>query len=389
MRNIWKGLSMDKRVVIMKCDSYEDEEVYRALSKAFEILNVLENQWIINANIVLKPNLCLPSLPEKQLTTNPQVIRQLIRIFQKKNSSIKVGDTSIGYTDNDRSSRVWEMTGMNVILQEYGIEKIDMQKDISFAAVKIDGETVTLPIANEVLQANIINVPKLKTHSYMLLTGCVKNLYGILAGDAKKRYHKVMATKEKFAKLLLEINNLVNNKLNVVDAVWGIEGEGPGAKGKARHIGVIVVGYDAVMVDKTLAQIVNLNSNDVLTNYFGSSAEPIILGEDINRIKLFDYELPYICCKNDRIIEHVIEAKTSYAEINKEKCKGCGMCFSNCPALAIHEAEGKYQISKKTCISCFVCMEVCPYSAIMLKNSEFIKNINLKYRGYANERNNI
>lgn len=368
---------MNRQVAIVRCDTYDENEVYQALNKAFELLNVYENEWMLGKDIMLKPNLCLPAVPQAHLTTHPEIIRQLIKILSGKENRIKIGDTSIGYSDNTRSNRVWEMTQMNDIIREFGnVEKADLQKNLNFEKIFIEKEEFILPISREILETNVINVPKLKTHSYMLLTACVKNFYGILAGDAKKKFHKLIGSKERFAKLLLEINKLVNNKLNIVDAITGIEGEGPGAKGEARHIGVIVVGYDAIMVDKVLAQIINLHSSDVLTNLLGSSEEPIVLGESIDNVKICDYKLPAINPKGDRIIEHVIEAKSNHAEIDKEKCKGCGLCFMNCPASAIKKDISNYKILNDKCISCFVCIEVCPYSAISVKNSglmQFIK----------------
>lgn len=366
---------MNRQVAIVKCDTYDEKEVYQALNKAFEILHIDENEWIFNKEFILKPNLCLPALPEAHLTTHPEIIRQLIKILSEKENRIKIGDTSIGYADNNRSSQVWEMTKMNDNIHEFDIEKADLQVNLRFEKVTIEGEEFILPISREVLETNVINVPKLKTHSYMLLTGCVKNFYGILAGDSKKKFHKLIGSKERFAKLLLEINKFVTNRLNVVDAITGIEGEGPGAKGEIRHIGVIVVGYDAIMVDKVLAQIINLKSSDVLTNLIGSSEEPIVLGESIDQVKVHDYKLPAINPKSDRIIEHVIEAKSNYAEIDEVKCKRCGLCFTNCPASAIEKDIYGYQILNHSCISCFVCLEVCPYSAISVKNNSLMKFI--------------
>ena len=353
---------MNRKVAIVRCETYNPKEVYDALKKAFELLEIDSFEEFAGNDFILKPNLCLPAVPETHLT------RQLIKLLKEKNNSLSIGDTSIGYDDNRRSDLVWEKTGLNKLLEEFNLSQADLQKDIRFKEVKINGEEFILPIAHEITQKNVINVPKLKTHSYMLMTACVKNFYGVLAGDAKKRFHHLMGTKEKFVKLLLTINGLVNNRLNVVDAIDCIEGEGPGAKGVIKHLGLLVVGFDAIMTDKVLARLMGLEADDIMTNKYANDIEPIVLGERIADVKK-EFVLPVVNPKSDSIVEHVIEAKSHKALIDEEKCKKCGLCFRNCPASAIANESGRYFINDKKCISCFVCIEACPFGAIMVKGS--------------------
>lgn len=359
---------MNRKVAVVRCETYNPEEVYGALKKAFELLEIDSFEEFAGNDFILKPNLCLPAVPEAHLTTHPEVLRQLINLLREKNNNLSIGDTSIGYDDNRRSNLVWEKTGLNKLLEEFNLSQTDLQKDIRFIKVNINSKDFILPIAHEIMQRNVINVPKLKTHSYMLMTACVKNFYGVLAGDAKKRFHHLVGTKENFAELLLTINGLVNNRLNVVDAIDCIEGEGPGAKGVIKHLGLLVVGFDAVMTDKVLARLIGLEANDVATNKYANDIEPIVLGERVTNVKK-EFVLPVINLKSDSIIEHVIESKSHKAFINEENCKKCGLCFRNCPASAIANESGRYFINDKKCISCFVCIEVCPLGTIMVKGS--------------------
>ena len=52
-------------------------------------------------------------------------------------------------------------------------------------------------------------------------------------------------------------------------------------------------------------------------------------------------------------------------EIDKEKCKACGLCQKNCPVNAI-EGEGreKRHINQDKCIKCTTCIRSCPFHAI-------------------------
>lgn len=75
----------------------------------------------------------------------------------------------------------------------------------------------------------------------------------------------------------------------------------------------------------------------------------------------------------DEYIDHVIHKKCKTGEckaladitIDKEKCKGCGMCKRNCPVNAISgDIKMPHQIDKEKCIKCGTCISVCPFHAI-------------------------
>jgi NADH-quinone oxidoreductase subunit F len=59
-----------------------------------------------------------------------------------------------------------------------------------------------------------------------------------------------------------------------------------------------------------------------------------------------------------------------------DKCRGCGMCFKNCPAVAIDGGKKMiHVIDQKKCIKCGTCLEVCPkrFSAVVKVSGKKIK----------------
>lgn len=64
--------------------------------------------------------------------------------------------------------------------------------------------------------------------------------------------------------------------------------------------------------------------------------------------------------------------KRGVPTIDKERCKGCGLCIANCPKSLLVKAEevnaqGAYYavcINESQCIACGACALMCPDAAI-------------------------
>ncbi len=47
------------------------------------------------------------------------------------------------------------------------------------------------------------------------------------------------------------------------------------------------------------------------------------------------------------------------AQVDKEKCNGCGDCVEACPSNSIQMVEEKAEINKDECIDCGACVDAC------------------------------
>lgn len=54
-------------------------------------------------------------------------------------------------------------------------------------------------------------------------------------------------------------------------------------------------------------------------------------------------------------------------ELDKDKCKPCGICEQFCPTGAITEEEDEVVIDRDLCVGCGACVNVCPRKAIVLE----------------------
>jgi len=82
-------------------------------------------------------------------------------------------------------------------------------------------------------------------------------------------------------------------------------------------------------------------------------------------------------CPNDYLLigeklkKPVKKVYGEFPELDKKKCKKCGLCAKTCRENAIFQAPGEYPIFiKELCSGCGACSLICPYKAIRLKKEK-------------------
>ncbi len=71
------------------------------------------------------------------------------------------------------------------------------------------------------------------------------------------------------------------------------------------------------------------------------------------------------------LVKGYAELEPYIAEIDPEKCDGCGECVEECPASAIKIENGKAKLIEALCKGCGACGAVCPNEAINLRGYRY------------------
>ena len=365
-----KGFSMRTLVSLARCDDYDPEKVQAAVRRSVDLLGGMGSFIRSGERVLIKPNLLKGRPPADAVTTHPEIVRAMIRLVHQAGARAFVGD-SPGIGD---LRAVAERSGVLAVIEQEGASLAEFDDAVT---VKGRGRFQRFEIARAAYEADaIINLPKLKTHGMTTLTGAVKNLFGCVPGKRKVQWHfNTGVNHELFATMLNELCALLKPRLTIMDAVIGMEGNGPGS-GEPRLIGVVIAGRDPVAVDVDSSGVLGVSLERLpliraaaAAGYGETRPDRItVIGGSIASVAIKHFRLPPQEHLEWRLPEWarlvLKDALTTKPVINNRSCIQCGICQGHCPQGAIENRDGVLKIRYRDCIRCFCCQEFCPQGAI-------------------------
>ncbi len=364
------------RVSIDRCPDYQPEHVYHSIKASLDRLGGIKHFVSKGDRVLLKPNFLIGRSPERCVNTHPAVVRAVAELVLEAGGTPAIGDSpQLGSARN-----VAEKCLVDAVAREMGIEIVEFEPvEVKNPRGKYYRHFV---IGRPVLEADVlINLPKLKTHSLTLLTLAVKNLFGCIPGPRKAQWHFRISRHgaDFFARMLLDLYQLIQPPLTIVDGIVAMEGDGPGS-GSPRRLGLIVAGTDAVAVDAVIAELLRVRPQDYPTLRLAASegygtpnlGDITVLGEEITQVQVPDFILPRMVsipgAARALLMKVMKGPLTTRPVIAPARCRGCASCRKACPAGSIAEEAGVFTIRPGSCIQCLCCMEVCPEGAIELRD---------------------
>jgi uncharacterized protein (DUF362 family)/NAD-dependent dihydropyrimidine dehydrogenase PreA subunit len=343
------------------------ENCREAVDRAFELFP----QKISGKKVVIKPNVLRTSKAEEHIVTNPALLRAVIeKVEELSPAEIVVGDNPglFDYGDNENS---FEKTGLMAAAKGYYKNLGDTTQHLPFNPDFMP----EIGVSKEIMDADIlISLPKFKTHGLTVMTGAIKNSYGILPGAQKARLHQLAGTPERFHELIVEVFRLRVPDFFIMDAVVGMEGNGP-ASPELREIGLILAADNAVALDAVVARMMGI---DPARLRFLQKAKAFGLGDfDSEMIEiegkmqvLPNFKLPPLggeaIAGNQAILQLMNSKAYVKPKADPELCTVCGACIEHCPVSALTMQDTIPVVDADTCIACFCCQEICPEKAMSL-----------------------
>jgi len=343
------------------------DTVRPAIDRAFEIFPIN----LSGKKVLIKPNALRTSNANEAIVTHPSVLRAVVEKVETLDpAEIIVGDNP-GVVSYGANEECFEKTG----LMDAGM---GYYQNIGNDSVKIDFNPKfmsSVSVSKAILEADIIiSLPRFKTHGLTVISGALKNSYGFLPGAQKAILHKIAGSPARFSEVVVEVFKIRVPDLFILDAVVGMEGNGP-SSADLRDIGLILATDNAVAMDSVIATMMGCDPSCLR---FLQKAKKDGLGDyDLKTVniigkleKIPDFKLPPLggegIMENPSIMEMLTSKIKFRPKVDQKLCTACGTCVAQCPVSALTMNDNFPEVDADTCITCFCCQELCPEKAIQL-----------------------
>jgi len=237
---------------------------------------------VLKSPLIIKPNICTGVDVTGVANTNVEMVEALMKLVleEDKGLSIRVveSDSESKFADEAfdkfgyRSlEERWRDLGFDVAL--INLSRSPMVK------VRLDGLYFKDPELPKVLTESgyFVSVAVAKTHPLTLVTGALKNLFGLLPRKDQSFYHPSIN------EVIVDLNRFIRPDLCIVDAIEGLEGV---ISGRPRRVDTVIVGKRPVSVDATMARIMGFEPERIrhlveAERYGFGALNPRVLGESL------------------------------------------------------------------------------------------------------------
>ena len=252
-------------VALAKCASYGCPELDQQIGS---LLDNSSPKPAAGTRILVKPNLLLA----KELAcTNPAVTAAVCKWLMDNGCKITIGD-SPAFGSAQSVARAISLCDE---LRKLGLAITPFNKTKKIA-LDIEGQKINIGIAAPALETDaIFSVARVKAHSQMRMTLCVKNCFGVVPGMRKALLHALYGTERQFfAYLISGIWRALPPVFAVLDGIVAMHITGP-SNGAPYQLGLLGSSSSAPLLDNTILDILHINQESVpLANCAPQNLQP-------------------------------------------------------------------------------------------------------------------
>ncbi len=288
------------------------QEIRKSLSDSLDLIGGLDRYVKHSDRVLLKPN-----LNGVEGCTDRTLVESLIQMLCDVGvGKIFIAESTFG--DRKMTDMFFHKTGYAELAQKYGIGLFNLNGSEA-VEVEVKSPLVLdkLRIAKEVYEADkIINLPNMKVHYATGITLALKNMKGLLVGDAKRLCHEVGLDKA-----IVDLNNTIRSHLNIVDAISCMERMGPRG-GDIVRLNLVMAGESSAEVDCIGCSVMGYDIGEVRHLKYFIEANEIdpgrieVVGEKIENVRH-----PFQKVTLDSIIPENLSIR------NRNACSSCVNAF--------------------------------------------------------------
>jgi uncharacterized protein (DUF362 family)/ferredoxin len=355
------------------------ENCKEAVDKAFATFPVN----VSGKKVAVKINALKTCDPEREaMVTHFKLVKTVVDKLETLGPrEIVVGD-SVGTEFYGKSEEVFRATRLQ---EAAGTHYRNFNRNLTVVELQEPFKR-KVALLRDVMEADVyISVPKMKTHGLTMISGSLKNNYGLLPGAQKSWFHYHSVDPKKFARVFVELYRLRPPDLVIMDAILAMEGFGP-ASPEARWVNKVLAAKDGVALDTVQAKIIGFDVTEVP---YLMIARDLGLGEtrlsaievlgDASTIAEYHRPTPPESSYSYKAgvgsgrtsIEYYRQRVAYRPAIAAEKCPSqCEECIQVCPSGALSRGTRTPVLDSSKCMLCCACKEVCEHGALELRPDE-------------------
>lgn len=278
-------------VAFLKCQ----ERFNESLLEAIKLIGGIKE---LESPLILKPNICASNDHTSCANVKIEAVKALVDHIIRMDRGIE-----IRIVESDSMSKYADQAFKRYGYRDY-VNKLRM-KGVDISLHNLSNSPLTqfnyqgYYFKNPMLPVTLADVGSLanlalaKTHSLTMITGALKNLFGLLPRKDQGFYHPDIH------EVILDLNRIFRSNLCLIDGRMGLEGV---ISGNPRSLGCIILGRNPVSVDATMARAMGFNPEKIRhiveAERLGlGSLDPKVVGDDLEASRV-EFKTPTGLKKN-------------------------------------------------------------------------------------------
>ncbi len=211
--------------------------------------------------VILKPNLVTdkPDYIALGANTSVEFLEALLSILSDHGCQTVIAESDTGTAVKGRNlDLTWKRMGLIDLAARYGARLVNVSIEstrwIEFSGKGLKG----LDLPERILDCELlIDIPKIKTHKYAVLTCAMKNLFGLVPEPRRIIYHRWLN------ETIADLAGLLSPRMiTLVDGLVGMEGNGP-LYGTPVRLDLLMASENCFAVDLVACDLIGMNPDKV------------------------------------------------------------------------------------------------------------------------------
>lgn len=256
-----KGLPKEGRVSVRKAGGDLKESIKKSLSD-WNGVEYIREKLRYSRKVLIKVNLAGGGRDRRGTQTSPDVVVAVGKVLREIDPSVEIRVIESPSIVWWSLKRVFEGSLFQKKLEENGLEFIDLSR-IPSTTYRFGGKLGDEAIPSILLEERfLIDLPVAKTHAFFVLSGAIKNLFGLLPSPHKLLRYHTKGFGDYRGEIFLDIYKNFPPDLVVIDGTFSGEGMCPVA-GRAKNTDFILTSDDALSADMVLSRLMGMEPEEI------------------------------------------------------------------------------------------------------------------------------